>query len=155
MIDFSDLLAPERVLADVSAANRKALLQQLGTVAATVPSVDGRAAGEMLAQRERLGSTGFGNGIATPHARIDGLSQLFGVFVRTARPIDFGAIDDLPVDLVFALFSPLDAGSEHLKALARVSRMLRDADTRAKLRGAGSQDALFALLTGVEARDAA
>ncbi|MCC2977662.1 PTS sugar transporter subunit IIA [Sphingomonas sp. PL-96] len=154
MIDFSDLLTPDRVLADVPAANRKLLFQQLGTVAATVPGVDARAACDLLLQRERLGSTGFGNGIATPHARIDGLMEVIGVFVRMPRPIDFAAIDDLPVDLVFALFSPTE-GSEHLKALARVSRALRDADFRAKLRGAGSSDALYALLTGVEARDAA
>lgn len=154
MIDFSDLLTPDRVLAGVPAANRKALLQQLGTVAATVPGVDPRAACDLLTHRERLGSTGFGNGTATPHARIQGLSSVVGVFVRMAKPIDFAAVDDLPVDLVFALFSPSE-GAEHLKALARVSRALRDADFRAKLRGAGSSDALYALLTGVEARDAA
>ncbi|MFZ3484350.1 PTS sugar transporter subunit IIA [Sphingomonas sp. 3-13AW] len=154
MIDFSDLLTPDRVLAEVPAANRKALFQQLGTVIATVPGVDPRVACELLVQRERLGSTGFGNGTATPHARIEGLSSVVGVFVRMAKPIDFAAVDDLPVDLIFALFSPSE-GSEHLKALARVSRALRDADFRAKLRGAGSSDALFALLTDVEARDAA
>ena len=154
MIDFSDLLTPDRVLAGVPAANRKALFQQLGPVAATVPGVDARAACDLLTHRERLGSTGFGNGTATPHARIQGLSSVVGVFVRMAKPIDFAAVDDLPVDLVFALFSPSE-GAEHLKALARVSRALRDADFRAKLRGAGSSDALYALLTGVEARDAA
>ncbi|MFV0624187.1 PTS sugar transporter subunit IIA [Sphingomonas sp. ac-8] len=154
MIDFSDLLTPDRVLAGVSAANRKALFQQLGTVVATVPGLEPRAACELLVARERLGSTGFGNGIATPHARIENLDRVVGVFVRTQKPIDFAAVDDLPVDLVFALFSPPE-GSEHLKALARVSRALRDADFRAKLRGAGSSDALYALLTGVEARDAA
>nr|WP_317893293.1 PTS sugar transporter subunit IIA [uncultured Sphingomonas sp.] len=154
MIDFSDLLTPDRVLAGVPAANRKALFQQLGTVAATVSGVDARAACDLLTHRERLGSTGFGNGTATPHARIPGLGSVVGVFVRMAKPIDFAAVDDLPVDLVFALFSPSE-GAEHLKALARVSRALRDADFRAKLRGAGSSDALYALLTGVEARDAA
>lgn len=154
MIDFSDLLTPDRVLAGVPAANRKALFQHLGTVAATVPGVDARVACELLTQRERLGSTGFGNGTATPHARIEGLTEVVGVFARLARPIDFAAVDDLPVDLVFALFSPSE-GAQHLKALARVSRTLRDKDFRAKLRGAGSSDALFALLTGVEARDAA
>ena len=146
MIDFSDLLTPDRVLASVPAANRKALFHQLGTVAETVSGVEPRAACELLVTRERLGSTGFGNGIATPHARIEGLDRVVGVFARTAKPIDFAAIDDLPVDLVFALFSPPE-GSEHLKALARVSRRLRDRPFLAKLRGAGSRDALYALLT--------
>jgi len=153
--DFHDLVSPKSVLADVSVGTRKALFAQLGTVAGVVFDTDPRAVAELLAERERLGSTAFGGGIAIPHARIASLGQVGGVFLRLARPLDFAAVDDLPVDLVFGLFSPPNAGSDHLKALARVSRALRDAAFRAKLRGAGSADALYALLSGVEARDAA
>ena len=100
-------------------------------------------------------STGFGGGTAIPHAKIEGLNAVFGYFARLETPLDFQSIDDLPVDLVFLLLSPPDAGAEHLKALASVSRRLRDRNFAAKLRGAGSPDALFALLDGVEALDAA
>ncbi len=110
---------------------------------------------ERLAEREKLGSTGFGGGVAIPHAKIDGLRQVVGAFCPADAAIDFGAVDDLPVDLVFVLLSPPAAGADHLKALASVSRRLRDRDFTAKLRGAGSRDALFALLSSSETRDAA
>lgn len=155
MTDLSELLVPEAVLAGIMAGNKKALFQQLGTVAADAWGVEPRVVAERLAMRERLGSTGFGGGIAIPHARLEALSQVRGVFMRLAQPIDFGAVDELPVDLVFMLLSPMDAGAEHLKALALVSRRLRDRLFAEKLRGAGSPDALYALLAGVEARDAA
>ncbi len=155
MYDFQDLVSPKSVLADVSVGTRKALFAQLAAVAGPIFDVDPRQVADLLAERERLGSTAFGGGIAIPHARLDSLTKVCGVFLRLSRPLDFAAVDDLPVDLVFALFSPPHAGSEHLKALARVSRGLRDAAFRAKLRGAGSGDALYALLSGVEARDAA
>ncbi len=155
MYDFHDLVRPGAVLADVSVSTRKALFTQLGTIAEPFCAADARSIADLLADRERLGSTAFGGGIAIPHARLESLDRVVAVFLRLARPLDFGAVDDLPVDLVFALFSPVHAGSDHLKALARVSRGLRDAAFRAKLRGAGSSDALYALLSGVEARDAA
>ncbi|KQN35771.1 PTS lactose transporter subunit IIC [Sphingomonas sp. Leaf407] len=155
MYDFHDLIGPKSVLADVSASTRKGLFAHLGTVAGPLCALDARVVADLLADRERLGSTAFGGGIAIPHIRVETLDRVVAVFLRLARPLDFGAVDDLPVDLVFALFSPVHAGSEHLKALARVSRSLRDAAFRAKLRGAGSSDALYALLSGVEARDAA
>ncbi len=155
MFDFHDLVTPETVLADSSAGTRKALFAHIAAVAERAGGVDAKLAGDRMADREKLGTTAFGGGIAIPHARIDPLDGVLGVFVRLDRPIDFGAVDELPVDLVFALFSPVAAGSDHLKALARVSRALRDASFRAKLRGAGSADALYALLSGVEARDAA
>jgi len=110
---------------------------------------------DRLTERERLGSTGFGGGVAIPHGKIDGLTQVVGLFIQLAQPVDVKAIDDLPVDLVFCLLSPPDAGSEHLKALAQVSRWLRDRAFVAKLRGAGSADAIFALFAASEARDAA
>lgn len=155
MYDFHDLVTPGSVLADVSASTRKALFGQVATVAEQVFGHGATGIVELLNDREKLGTTAFGNGIAIPHARVDGLVKVYGIFVRTRHPVDYGAIDDLPVDLVFALFSPRDAGADHLKSLARVSRALRDAPFRAKLRGAGSADALYALLSGVEARDAA
>ncbi len=155
MTELSTLLSPESVLADLGATSKKALFQQLGAAAERAWGLDARAVCETLTEREKLGSTGFGAGIAIPHGRLAGLDHVVGVFARLAQPVDFGAVDELPVDLVFMLMSPADAGSDHLKALASVSRRLRDRAFAAKLRGAGSPDALFALLTGVEARDAA
>jgi PTS system nitrogen regulatory IIA component len=131
------------------------LFTLLGEVAARVYALDAAQVTERLSEREKLGSTGFGGGIAIPHGKIAGVTGVLGVFVRLDKPIDFAAVDDLPVDLVFALLSPPDGGADHLKALARVSRRLRDRTFTAKLRGAGSSDALYALLTGIDARDAA
>ncbi|MES2096147.1 MAG: PTS sugar transporter subunit IIA [Pseudomonadota bacterium] len=155
MNDLSDLIRPEAVAEGVGAVSKKALFQQLGTLAAVAYGVDAKAAAEGLSLREKLGSTGFGGGIAIPHARLAGIEAIVGVVVTLAKPIDFDAVDDMPVDLVVALFSPPDAGSDHLKALARVSRSLRDASFVAKLRGAGSKDAMYVLLAPDEARDAA
>lgn len=155
MTDLSDLLVPEAVASALPAGNKKTLFQQLGSVAARAYALDAKGVADKLAEREKLGSTGFGGGIAIPHARIEGLRGVIAIVARLPQPIDFAAVDELPVDLVFALLSPVGAGAEHLKALARVSRRLRDRAFAAKLRGAGSEDALYALLAGVEARDAA
>lgn len=155
MDDLSDLLSPQAVQAALVVPNKKVLFQQLGGIASRLVDADSRTIVEKLVERERLGSTGFGGGIAIPHGKIDGLDRVVGVFARLATPIDFAAIDDLPVDLVFLLLSPIDAGVEHLKALARVSRRLRDKGFVAKLRGAGSDDALYALFATGEARHAA
>lgn len=155
MTDLGDLLAPERVHADVAAANKKLLLQQLGLLAAAPLELDGRDVAERLAARERLGSTGFGSGVAIPHTRVPGLTAVVGLFARLAQPVDYGAVDGAPVDLAFVLLSPEQAGADHLKALARVSRRLRDPAFTAKLRGAGSPDALYALLASSEIRDVA
>jgi nitrogen PTS system EIIA component len=153
--DLGDLLAADGVLAALAVPNKKSLFQQLAAVAAKRVDLDPKLIVDRLSERERLGSTGFGGGVAIPHGKIDGLSQVVGVFARLAQPIDFNAIDDMPVDLVFLLLSPPDAGVEHLKALARVSRKLRDRGFVAKLRGAGSPDALYALFVSGEARNAA
>ncbi len=155
MFDFHDLVTPGTVLADISAGTRKALFGIIAVAAEPMFGVPAKVVAEMLADREKLGSTAFGGGTAIPHVRIDTIDRVHGMFLRLHRPIDYAAVDDLPVDLVFALFSPPGAGGDHLKALARVSRALRDTAFRAKLRGAGSSDALYALLSGVEARDAA
>ncbi len=155
MINFSDLLLQQTVLSDVPAANKKAMLHHLAQILAQAHQLDAKLAGTIVADRERLGSTGFGGGVAIPHGKVDGINRVVGLFARLAQPVDFQAIDELPVDIVFMLLSPVDAGADHLKALARVSRHLRDRSFVAKLRGAGSPDALYALWTGDEARDAA
>ena len=108
-----------------------------------------------LNDREQLGSTGFGHGVAIPHAKIEGLASIYGMFVRLGEPVDYKAIDSRPVDLVFLLLSPPDAGAEHLKALAAISRVTRDAATLERLRGARSRDAVAAVLIGADERDAA
>lgn len=154
MSDLSDLLRPEVVLTDLPAMSKKSVLHLLAQTLAPFAGVDAKLAAEKLAEREKLGSTGFGHGVAIPHARIEGLDHIAGAFARLSQPIDYQAVDDLPVDLVFLLLSPVDAGAEHLKALARVSRRLRDAAFLAKLRGAGSRDALWALFSTDEARAA-
>jgi nitrogen PTS system EIIA component len=155
MDDFSDLLAPDAVLADLAVPNKKALFQQMAGAAARSTGLDAGLIVERLSERERLGSTGFGGGVAIPHGKLEGLTRVVGIFARLARPIDFQSIDELPVDLAFLLLSPPDAGVEHLKALARISRLLRDKTFVAKLRGAGSPDALYALFAHHDARDAA
>ena len=155
MTDLHDILAADAVLERVVAATRKALFQQLATAAATAYALDPAAVVEAVSAREKLGSTAFGAGVATPHGKLAGLSRVCGVFARLANPLDFDAVDDLPVDIVFMLLSPPDAGAAHLKALARVSRALRDKAFVEKLRGAASRDALVALLTADEVRDAA
>ena len=153
--ELSDLLSAQAVVASLAVPNKKALFQQLAAIAGKIVEIDPKMVVERLGDRERLGSTGFGGGVAIPHGKIDGLERVVGVFARLAQPIDFNAIDDMPVDLVFLLLSPPDAGVEHLKALARVSRRLRDRAFVAKLRGAASEDALYALFTSGETRDAA
>lgn len=155
MDDLSDLLVPEAIVTGLAAPNKKTLFQALGAQAGRLTGVEPRLIVERLLERERLGSTGFGGGVAIPHGKIDGVDRVVGMFARIAAPIDFQAIDDLPVDLVFVLLSPPDAGVEHLKALARVSRRLRDRVFVAKLRGAASPDALYALFAHADARDAA
>lgn len=155
MSDFHDLLSIDAVNGDLAVGNKKALFNALATLGARVTGRDEKEILAALNARERLGSTGFGGGVAIPHGKLEGLDRVVGGFVRLSAPIDFQAVDELPVDLVFLLLSPADAGADHLKALARVSRTLRDRQVLAKLRGARSRDALFALLAGVETRDAA
>ena len=155
MTDLSDLLRPSAVLLDITPLGKKPLFAQLAAALAAQTGGDARTIGEALGERERLGSTGFGGGVALPHAKSEELGQVTAVFARLARPIDYQALDGAPVDLVMALLSPASAGAEHLKALARVSRRLRDRAFLAKLRGAGSPDALYALFTEDRARDAA
>jgi PTS system nitrogen regulatory IIA component len=155
MIHFDDLLTPKALATGVSVSNKKQLFQKLSEMASSAYGLDSGTVYERLTERERLGSTGFGGGIAIPHAKLDGLDRLCGLVILLETPIGFDAVDESPVDVVFALLSPLDSGAEHLKALARVSRYLRNEGQIARMRGVGSQEALFALLSGSEARDAA
>ena len=146
-MDIADLLIPRGVLAQLRVSNKKATLQEIARRAATIIGVSERQIYDVLAERERLGSTGIGRGVAVPHGKLAGLPRLCGLFARLERPVPFEAIDDQPVDLVFALLAPAEAGAEHLRALACVSRLLRDAAVCHKLRGTDHADALFALLT--------
>jgi nitrogen PTS system EIIA component len=155
MNGLSDILTVDRVDASLTVANKKALFQQLAMAAGRRTDLAPKAIAAVLSERERLGSTGFGGGVAIPHGKIEGLNSVFGYFARLTAPVDFQSVDDLPVDLVFMILSPLDAGADHLKALASVSRVLRDRNTVAKLRGARSRDAIFALLAGIETLHAA
>ena len=155
MNDLSELIAADAVDSALQVANKKRLFQLLAAAAARRTGIDARTVAAALADREKLGSTGFGGGVAIPHGKIEGLEKVFGYFARLSSPVDYQAVDGLPVDLVVLLLSPPDAGADHLKALAGVSRMLRDRQVLAKLRGARSKDAIYALLTGAETRDAA
>ena len=155
MTDLSPFLAIGSVDANLAVANKKALFQQLGAAAGRRTALEAKDIVASLNARERLGSTGFGSGVAIPHGKVEGLGHVFGYFARLNTPIEFQSVDNLPVDLVFLLLSPPDAGADHLKALASVSRALRDRDTVAKLRGARSKDAIFALLSGAETLHAA
>jgi len=155
MLDLSDILAADAVDDALTISTKKALFAQLGTAVGRRIGVAAKDVVGALTEREKTGSTGFGGGVAIPHGRLDGLPRIVGSFARLTTPLQYQAPDRLPVDLIFMLLSPPDAGAEHLKVLARVSRALRDKQVLAKLRGARSRDALYAVLTGDEARDAA
>lgn len=146
-MEISDLLTPDRVIAGLRATSKKQVLQELARHAAEMCGINERAIFDVLLERERLGTTGVGNGIAIPHGKLNQLNGLYGLFARVEKPVDFDAIDDDPVDLIFLLLAPEGAGADHLKALARVSRLLRDDQVCAKLRGSDSNDALYAILT--------
>lgn len=155
MNGLSDILTVDAIDEHLAAANKKGLFQQLALAASRRTGLAAKAIVAALADREKIGSTGFGGGVAIPHAKLEGLERVVGFFARLAAPIDFQSVDGLPVDLVFLILSPPDAGADHLKALAGASRALRDRSLAAKLRGARSRDALFALLVGVESAHAA
>ena len=152
---LGDMMSAGAVATSLSVTTKKALFQHFAQVAEREYGLDAHEVTERLTERERLGSTGFGKGIAIPHGKIEGLGHIVAMFARLTQPVDFEAIDELPVDLVFCLLSPPDAGAEHLRALAQVSRWLRDPGFVAKLRGAGSDDAVYALFAGQEERHAA
>lgn len=146
-MEIGDLITLESVIPHLRVATKKQALQELARRAAVLTGLEERAIYEVLFERERLGTTGVGNGIAIPHGKPASLTRLYGLFARLATPIDFEAIDEQPVDLVFLLLAPEQAGADHLKALARISRLLRDRSRCEKLRGSETAEALYALLT--------
>ena len=147
-MNISDLLAPDAVLASLKAQTKKQLLQELASRAHLQTRLPEKRIFETLIERERLGTTGVGSGIAIPHGRMAGVTAITGVFARLENGIDYEAVDSQPVDLVFMLLAPENAGADHLKALARVSRLLRNQATCEKLRAAKSAEALYSILTG-------
>ncbi len=154
-MNLSELLTPEAVLPGLRVTSKKQVLQELSKRASELTGQPERAIFEVLVERERLGTTGVGHGIAIPHGKLASLNRLHGVFARLETAVDFDAIDEQPVDLVFLLLAPETAGADHLKALARVSRLLRDRTVCEKLRGTDASDAIYALLTESAASHAA
>ena len=154
-MQLSEFLDFDAIRPGLSAGNKRVLLQQLAQIAAARLDVDPGEVLSSVSERERLGSTGFGHGVAIPHGKIDGLNRIYCLFARLSDSVDYKSIDGQRVDLVFLLLSPPDAGAEHLKALAAVSRVTRHAPTLEKMRGARSRDALAAVLLGADERDAA
>ena len=147
-MEITDLLTSERVMSSLRAPSKKQALQELSRRAAEITGVAERTIFDVLLERERLGTTGVGSGIAIPHGKLSGLEELLGVFARLEKPVDFDAIDEQPVDLICVLLAPEAAGADHLKALARISRLLRDRTVCEKLRAAADGESLFGLLTG-------
>jgi PTS system nitrogen regulatory IIA component len=143
---LADLVAPNGILPALKVNGKKQALQELAAKAAELSGQNERAVFEILLQREKLGSTGVGNGIAIPHGKLPKLNKLFGLFARLERPVDFEALDGQPVDLIFLLLAPEGAGADHLKALARVARLLRDSEIARKLRDSRDAEAIYAVL---------
>lgn len=146
-MEIADLITPDAVVAHLKTASKKQALQELAVKAAALTKLPERRIFETLSEREKLGSTGMGQGVAIPHGRFAGIERMTGLFARTDTAIDFDAMDDQPVDLFFVLLAPEGAGADHLKALARVSRLLRNQAICEKLRAATQPAALYALLT--------
>lgn len=146
-MEIGDLITLEDVIPNLRVTSKKQALQELARRAAALTDLKERVIYEVLFERERLGTTGVGNGIAIPHGKLAALTRLYGLFARLETPIDFEAIDEQPVDLIFLLLAPEQAGADHLKALARITRLLRDRSMCEKLRGSDTAEALYALLT--------
>jgi PTS system nitrogen regulatory IIA component len=147
-MEIEDLLCgPAQVMPRLKVGSKKQSIQELAHRAGELTGIHERKIFDVLLERERLGTTGVGNGIAIPHGKLADVKAMFGLFARLEHPVDFEAIDEQPVDLVFLLLAPEGAGADHLKALARVSRLLRDRSICEKLRGADQAEALYALLT--------
>ncbi len=154
-MDLSDLVTPEAIIPALKVNSKKQVIQEMATKAAAVTGLAERDIFDTLLQRERLGSTGVGHGIAIPHGKLVRIKQIVGLFARLEKPIDFEALDDQPVDLVFVLLAPEGAGADHLKALARIARLLRNSATAAKLRASTTSSAIYSILTETTESDAA
>lgn len=154
-MDLGDILAENAVIGDLRANSKKQMLQTLAEHAAELTGLSARAVFDTVLQREKLGSTGVGSGIAIPHAKLPGFERIVGVFARLPEPIDFDALDDQPVDLVFLLLAPENAGADHLKALSRIARLMRDPARVSLLRATAEPKALYHHLVGEPASNAA
>ena len=143
---LADLLQQDAIIPALRANSKKQLLQELAAKASKLTGLPEREIFDVILQRERLGSTGVGNGIAIPHGKLNSIKSIIGIFARLEQPVDFEALDDQPVDLVFLLLAPEGAGADHLKALSRIARVLRDQDLVAKLRATDSASAIYAFL---------
>ncbi len=152
---LADLLQQDAIIPSLKVNSKKQLLQELAARAAKLTGVPEREIFDVIVQRERLGSTGVGHGIAIPHGKLTAISQIVGLFARLDAPVDFEALDDEPVDLVFLLLAPEGAGADHLKALSRIARVLRDQDLVTKLRATDSASAIYAFLNEEQASNAA
>jgi PTS system nitrogen regulatory IIA component len=146
-MQLSDIISSGSVLPNLKSTSKRQLLQELANEGARITGLDTQVIFEALLRREKLGSTGLGHGIAIPHGKFTGLERVYGVFARLATPVKFDSVDDNPVDLVFLLLAPESAGADHLKALARISRLLRDSAVVEKLRGTDDAAGLYAILT--------
>jgi len=154
-MDLSDLIEVSAVMPALKANSKKQLLQMLAEKAATITGIPEREIFDTVLQREKLGSTGVGSGIAIPHGKLPGVKKITGVFARLEAPVDFESLDDQPVDLVFLLLAPESAGADHLKALSRIARVLRDQDTVSKIRGSDDAAAIYTFLAEKPASHAA
>ncbi|MDF1774869.1 MAG: PTS IIA-like nitrogen regulatory protein PtsN [Rhizobiaceae bacterium] len=154
-MSLADLIVQDAVLPALRVNSKKQLLQEMSARAAQVTGLSEREIFDVILQRERLGSTGVGNGIAIPHGKLTSINHIVGVFARLVTPVNFEALDDQPVDLVFLLLAPEGAGADHLKALSRIARVLRDGELVSKLRQTDSSSALYAFLTAEQASNAA
>lgn len=154
-MDLSDLITPEAILPSTKVSSKKQILQELSERAAELTGLPERQIFDVLLQRERLGSTGVGQGVAIPHGKLPGLDRIYGLFARLDKPINFDSMDDQPVDLIFLLLAPEGAGADHLKALARIARVLREPGIAKKLRGCRDAAGLYALLVAPSESNAA
>lgn len=145
-MELQDIIQPKAVLPYLRASSKKQVLQEVANAGAALTDLDGRMIFDTLLQRERLGSTGVGHGVAIPHGKFAGLPQITGVFARLAKPVPFDAMDEMPVDIIFALLAPEGSGADHLKALSKIARLLRDEETVAHLRAVPEGEDLFSAL---------
>ena len=154
-MDINNILSPAGVLANLRPTSKKQLLQDLAEIGAEQTGMESHAIFESLLEREKLGSTGVGNGVAIPHAKLPGMDRIVGVFAHLTKPVMFEAVDDQPVDIAFMLLAPEGSGADHLKALSRIARILRNQSILASIRSSTDPDAIFSLLTSAENANAA
>ena len=154
-MELNDIILPDNVLANIKPSSKKQVLQEVADVAARTLGISPQTVFETLLDRERLGSTGVGNGVAIPHGKISSIDKITGVFARLAKPVAFDAMDDQPVDIIFMLLAPEGSGADHLKALSRIARVLRNQATLSQIRKTSDADAIYSLLTTQQNANAA